>query len=45
MSRRERSDIQRQLRHTPLATTDRYLSHIAHRQVIEAMAKREWLAQ
>lgn len=34
--------IQRQLGHTSLATTDRYLNHIAPRQVIEAMAKREW---
>lgn len=34
--------IQRQLGHTSLATTDRYLSHIAPRQVIEAIVKREW---
>lgn len=34
--------IQRQLGHTSLATTDRYLSHIAPRQVIEAIGKREW---
>jgi site-specific recombinase XerD len=34
--------IQRQLGHTSLATTDRYLNHIAPRQVIETMAKREW---
>ena len=33
--------IQRQLGHTSLATTDRYLSHIAPRQVIEAVRKRE----
>lgn len=35
--------IQRQLGHTSLATTDRYLSHIAPRQVIEAVRVREWL--
>jgi integrase len=34
--------IQRQLGHASLATTDTYLSHIAPRQVIEIMAKREW---
>jgi len=34
--------IQRQLGHVSLATTDRYLSHIAPRQVIETMGKREW---
>ncbi len=34
--------IQRQLGHTSLATTDRYLSHIAPRQVIEAVRVREW---
>lgn len=34
--------IQAQLGHTSLATTDRYLSHIAPRQVIETIAKREW---
>ncbi|MEN8235674.1 MAG: site-specific integrase, partial [Actinomycetota bacterium] len=34
--------IQAQLGHKSLATTDRYLSHIAPRQVIEAIAKREW---
>lgn len=41
-STREKRIIQRQLGHTSLATTDRYLSHIAPRQVIEAIAKREW---
>ena len=35
--------IQRQLGHTSLATTDRYLSHIAPKQVIEAVRKREWV--
>ena len=34
--------IQRQLGHTSLATTDRYLSHIAPKQVIDTMRKREW---
>lgn len=34
--------IQRQLGHTSLATTDRYLNHIAPKQVIEAIRKREW---
>jgi integrase len=33
--------IQRQLGHTSLATTDRCLNHIAPRQVIEAIGKRE----
>ncbi len=34
--------IQQQLGHASLATTDRYLAHIAPKQVIETMAKREW---
>ena len=34
--------IQQQLGHVSLATTDRYLSHIAPRQVIETMGQREW---
>ena len=34
--------IQQQLGHVSLATTDRYLSHIAPKQVIETMAKRDW---
>ena len=34
--------IQRQLGHTSLATTDVYLSHIAPKQVIDAIAGREW---
>jgi site-specific recombinase XerD len=34
--------IQRQLGHTSLATTDTYLSHIAPKQVIDAIASREW---
>ena len=34
--------IQRQLGHVSLATTDTYLDHIAPRQVIEAIANRDW---
>jgi hypothetical protein len=34
--------IQRQLGHVSQVTTDRYLSHIAPKQVIETMGKREW---
>jgi site-specific recombinase XerD len=34
--------IQAALGHTSLATTDRYVSHIAPVQVIEAMRSREW---
>ena len=34
--------IQRQLGHASLATTDRYLSHIAPRDVVETMQRREW---
>jgi integrase len=34
---------QSQLGHVSLATTSIYLNHIAPRQVIEAMSKREWL--
>lgn len=34
--------IQRQLGHASLATTDTYLSHIAPKQVIEAITSREW---
>jgi len=34
--------IQRQLGHASLATTDAYLSHIAPKDVIEAIGKREW---
>jgi site-specific recombinase XerD len=34
--------IQRQLGHVSLATTSIYLNHIAPRQVIETMRKREW---
>jgi len=33
--------IQQQPGHTSLATTDRYLSHIAPKQVIETIRKRE----
>jgi len=35
--------IQRQLGHVSLATTDIYLSHIAPRQVIDAIATRDWV--
>ena len=34
--------IQRQLGHTSLATTSRYLDHIAPKDVVEAMQRREW---
>ena len=34
--------IQRQLGHTSLATTDRYLAHLAPKDVVEAMQRREW---
>jgi site-specific recombinase XerD len=34
--------IQRQLGHSSLATTDIYLSHIAPKQVIDAISSREW---
>ena len=34
--------IQRQLGHASLATTERYLSHIAPKDVIETMQQREW---
>jgi len=34
--------IQRQLGHASLATTDRYLRHIAPLDVVEAMRHREW---
>ena len=37
------SIIQRQLGHSSLATTDIYLSHIAPKQVIEAISRREWV--
>ncbi len=36
--------IQRQLGHASLATTDTYLSHIAPRDVINVMRKRQWSA-
>ena len=42
MERVEMPIIQRQLGHSSLATTDRYLNHIAPQQVIEAIAKRDW---
>jgi site-specific recombinase XerD len=34
--------IQRQLGHVSLATTAVYLNHIAPKQVIETMRKRDW---
>jgi site-specific recombinase XerD len=34
--------IQRQLGHVSLATTNTYLAHIAPKEVIEAIGKREW---
>ncbi len=34
--------IQRQLGHANLATTQRYLDHIAPKDVVEAMGQREW---
>jgi site-specific recombinase XerD len=34
--------IQRQLGHLSLATTNTYLAHIAPKEVIEAIGKREW---
>jgi site-specific recombinase XerD len=34
--------IQRQLGHISLATTDRYLNHIAPKQVIDRIGEREW---
>lgn len=34
--------IQRQLGHVSLATTETYLAHIAPKEVIETMQKREW---
>jgi site-specific recombinase XerD len=34
--------IQAQLGHNSLATTDRYVSHLAPRQVVDAMQAREW---
>lgn len=38
----EMAVIQRQLGHVSLATTSIYLNHIAPKQVIEAMRKRDW---
>ncbi len=35
--------IQSQLGHASLATTDTYLAHIAPKQVIETIRKREWM--
>ena len=34
--------IQRQLGHASLATTDRYLRHLAPADVVEVMQQREW---
>jgi site-specific recombinase XerD len=36
--------VQQQLGHGSLATTDRYLRHIAPRERVEAMQRREWAA-
>ena len=36
--------IQAQLGHSSLATTSRYLAHIAPEDLIEAMQRREWTA-
>ena len=36
--------IQRQLGHASLATTDRYVAHLAPADLINAMQSREWLA-
>ena len=34
--------ISRQLGHSSIATTSRYLDHVAPKQVVDAMRKREW---
>lgn len=34
--------IQRQLGHASLATTDRYLQHLAPKDVVDAMQRRQW---
>jgi integrase len=34
--------IQAQLGHSSLATTSRYLAHVAPQEVIDAMRSREW---
>ena len=34
--------IQKQLGHANLATTQRYLDHIAPKDVVEVMQQREW---
>lgn len=34
--------IQQQLGHTSLVTTDRYLRHLAPKDVVEAIQRREW---
>jgi integrase len=34
--------IQSQLGHSSLATTSRYLAHVAPQHVVEAMQAREW---
>jgi integrase len=34
--------IQQQLGHASLATTDRYLRHLAPKDVVEVMQRREW---
>ncbi len=34
--------IQQQLGHASLATTDRYLRHLAPKDVVEAIQRRDW---
>ncbi len=36
------NQIQRQLGHASLATTSRYLDHIAPQDLVDAMRRREW---
>ncbi len=38
----ELENIQAQLGHSSLATTDRYLRHIAPQQLIDAVRRRAW---
>jgi integrase len=35
--------IQQQLHHSSLATTDRYVSHLAPVDLIEQMQRRDWI--
>jgi integrase len=37
--------ISKQLGHTSIATTARYLDHVAPQQVVDAMRGREWSAE